>query len=100
MSKTAKSYRYRNNSPNSTLDAIKRMRQLSRAVTYETVAANCHALDVWAASRGYSANPGKSGALTLAQDKRVQYYKSKYCGVTCYYIVLEGLEYIWTLRGE
>lgn len=100
MLATEKPYRYRTNCVNSTARDIHQMTGQAKDVSYETFVKHCHGLQEWCQQQGYAVNPGKSGNLTLKGDRHVAYYKSKYKGVKCYYLVHSAIEYIWTLGGE
>lgn len=40
-----------------------------------------------------------AGSYHLKDDLSTSFWKSKYRGQTCYYIVWSGIEYIWTEQG-
>lgn len=66
-------------------------------VSYQTIRKRLgKALMKFAASMGYETRPGRSRrGIFLSNDYHVSYYKSRYKGKPCYYIVHSLIEYVF-----
>lgn len=93
-----KNYYYETNCTVADGDAIGEMVDSARAVTYETVRAHVGDFDRAKEMLGYT--PDIRRVLTLKKDWHVSFYKGKYQGVPCYFIVHSCIEYVFTLRGQ
>ncbi len=84
---------------NADAEAISQMQEQAQEVTYATVRGRLKcALRDWAASMGYVTVPHERG-LRLKNDWHVRYYRSRYCGTPCYYIVHSATEYVFTANS-
>lgn len=79
----------------STAEAINAMTDNAHEVSYSTLRRHCNDLDDWAKSLGYDIG-NERGGLRLKNDWAVSYFRSRYHGKRCYYIVHSAIEHIWT----
>jgi hypothetical protein len=91
-----KEYRYATRCVDSTAEAINAMTEKARESSLETLRRHCIGLEEWERSMGYDTGH-KRGGLRLKDDRYVAYFKSRYRGRPCYYIVHSAIEFIWTL---
>ena len=70
-------------------EKIHEMRDSARPVTLATVRRHCD-LREWEHSMGY-----RRGDLTLKDDWAVSFFKSRYDGRPCYYIVHSAIEHVF-----
>lgn len=89
-------YRYRTCCVDSTAEKIHAMTDEARDSSLQTLRKHCAGLEEWERSMGYTTGHQRGG-LRLKDDWHVGYFKSRYCGRPCYYIVHSAIEYIWTL---
>lgn len=63
-----------------------------KEVKYEYFRSRC---DYWAVaeSLGYAVN--QQSGISLRNDRMCRYFKSKYDGRNCMYLLLRGTKYIW-----
>jgi hypothetical protein len=82
------------------IEAHRAMLHDSFDVTYETLRRNvgAHSLDGWAAAHGY-VKDARHG-LTLKKDWHVNYSRSTWNGVKCYYLTWSAFEFIWRGRND
>ena len=73
------------------VQALNRMIEEAKPVTYRTFRKYAVGLDQWAKEKGYGDPPG----LTLKRDWAVSYHKSKIMGQPCYYLRWSAIEFIW-----
>lgn len=71
---------------------IQEMTDRAREITFKTFAQRC---DWKAWARDHSYDIGSTRGLHLKDDWHVRYYKSRFRGVPCYYIVHSAIEYIF-----
>jgi hypothetical protein len=76
-------------------DAIIAMTEQAREVTYQTACRHLkEALRDWAEGMGYATAPRERG-LRLKGDWHVRYYRSRYRGKPCFYVVHSAIEYVF-----
>lgn len=73
-------------------DKITVMTDGAQEITLKTLRKHCDTAP-FEVALGYG-NPGED-VLRLSKDPHVAYYKSKYDGHHCYYIVHSAIEYVW-----
>ena len=76
------------------VDALNKMTEDAKDVTYRTMCKHCKGLLEWAINSGY--NRRKDQGITLRNDWHVSYHKSNFDGLPCYYLRWSGIEFIWT----
>lgn len=86
-----KPFQFLINCVSSSAEAIDEMIEQARVVTYTTVDKHCNLEELESIYEG-------CGSLTLSSDRQVSFYKSKYAGKPCYYVVHSAIEYIFTRR--
>lgn len=69
------------------------MTDAGREVKLSTLRRHVADLDVWAEGQGYGRH------FPLSKDWHVAYYRSRFNGRPCYYIVHSAIEYVFTSRG-
>lgn len=86
--------------PDGDLEAHQAMLHDSIDVTYETFRRNvgAHSLGEWAEAHGY-VRDARHG-LTLKKDWHVNYSRSTWNGVKCYYLTWSAFEFIWRGRND
>jgi len=78
---------------------INMMRDEAVDVTYGTMLRHCDIL-TWAVEHNYELRSTSGHGLTLRKDWSVSYHKSRYRGLTCYFLVWSHIEYIWVDYNE
>lgn len=86
-------YSFKTTCVNSTAERIERMTENAKKVTYNELAKAIGEIELKIIFPTYKWN-GKG--LELKNDYAVSFYKSKYMGKPCYYIVHSMIEYIFT----
>lgn len=76
------------------VDDLDKMIEDAVEVTYRTMHRNCVDLYPWAKAHNYGRH------FPLKKDWHVSYYRSKFKGEVCYFLVWSGIEYIWTESGS
>ncbi len=87
-----KEYQFHTSCVHSTAELIDDMCEHAVEITYETMLRHCD-LPSWAKQMLYEKR--KDQGLTLKGDWHVTYHKSRYGGVSCYYLVHSAIEHIW-----
>ncbi len=89
-------YQFQTTCVSSTAELIDAMTERSREIKYKT-ALNLLGAEVLKEFNIYNWGRGKKKGLKLKNDWAVSYYKSKYNGRKCVYIVHSAIEHIFTL---
>jgi hypothetical protein len=76
---------------------LRYMYREAQEITYRNMRNHVPDLGSWAIKMGYAQNIRQG--LTLARDPRVKFFRSTYRGFPCYFLLLEGVSYIWTRPG-
>lgn len=81
---------------NSTVEKIDAMIEVSKEISYRTARKMISpgTMDEWAQTMSYDTNRERGG-LRLKNDWAVSYFKSRYGGRICIYIVHSAIEYIF-----
>ncbi len=77
--------------PMKDVPSLNEMIDNSREVTLKTFRKHCDSRE-WEDSMGYL----RRGGLPLSGDWHVRFYKSKFKGKPCYYVVHSAIDYIFT----
>jgi len=86
-------YRFETDCVSSDAKSINDMCDMGKEVSYTTIKKYCDGLRQWELSMGYQPD-GKKG-LTLKNDYAVRFFKSKYRGKPCLFIMHSAIEYVW-----
>jgi len=73
--------------------ALNKMLEDNQQTNYRAVQRHCRGLLEWSQKIGYAAR--KSDGLTLRHDRMVGFYRSKWLGRPCYYVLWSAIEFIW-----
>lgn len=75
------------------VETLNKMLADRQQTNYQAVQRHCKGLLEWSKKIGYGAR--KSDGLTLQHDRMVGFYRSKWRGKPCYYVLWSAIEYIW-----
>jgi hypothetical protein len=80
----------------SDVDDLQDMTDHGRKVSYKTFRKNCPDIEQWAEDHAYERSARRG--LTLQNDYHVAFFKSRFRGRPCYYLVHSSIEYIFCME--
>lgn len=73
---------------------LEKMVDDAKSITYQTFRRHCRGPDLteWVESHGYTR---RGLGIHLKKDRCVSYYKSRFKGAPCYFLVWSAIDFIW-----